>query len=402
VSNLRRSGRNAGTRPAPVRPLRDPNPPTAEARDKPGAVPQQSSEDKPTAQPRRPKRLRRALLLIGPFLLLGAGLWLYLSGGRYVSTDNAYVKADKLGVTTDISGIVVEVSVRENERVQKGQVLFRIDPEPYRIALAGAEAQLGVTRNEIATLQATYRQSLAQIEQAKTDVGFYETTYQRQLDLWKRGVGTQAVLDQARRDLDTARDRLLVAERQAEAALAQLGGEANGRIEDNARYRQAQAQVEKAKRDLSRTAVLAPVDGVATNVDALQVGEYLAAAQAAFGLVAVDRVWIEANLKETDLTYLKAGDPAEFTVDAYPGRDWRATVASISAATGAEFSVLPAQNASGNWVKVVQRVPVHLRVEVPEDAPPLRSGMSVEVSIDTGHERSLRSLVETARHWFEF
>jgi len=333
---------------------------------------------------------------------LGAGLWLYLSGGRYVSTDNAYVKADKLGVTTDISGMVVEVSVHENEKVRKGQPLYRIDPEPYRIALAGAEAQLGVTRNEIATLQATYRQSLAQIEQAKTDVGFYETTYQRQLDLWKRGVGTQAVLDQARRDLDTARDRLLVAERQAEAALAQLGGDADRGIEDNARYRQAQAQVEKAKRDLGHTTVAAPMDGIVTNVDALQVGEYLAAAQAAFGLVAVDHMWIEANLKETDLTYLNVGDPAEITVDAYPGRDWRATVASISAATGAEFSVLPAQNASGNWVKVVQRVPVRLRVEVPDDAPPLRSGMSVEVSIDTGHARSLGGLVDTARHWLEF
>jgi membrane fusion protein (multidrug efflux system) len=173
----------------------------------------------------------------------------------------------------------------------------------------------------------------------------------------------------------------------------------NGPIESHPRFLQAQSDVDKAKRDLNHSVVTAPMAGIIANADALQVGEYLPAAQPAFNLVATDHVWVEANPKETDLTYMAAGHTAEISVDAYPGREWKATVASISPATGAEFSVLPAQNASGNWVKVVQRVPVRLLVETPDDSPPLRSGMSVEVSIDTGHRRSFHDLVETVRHW---
>jgi membrane fusion protein (multidrug efflux system) len=342
---------------------------------------------------------RRVLLGLGPLVLIAAALYLYLAGGRYVSTDNAYVRADKLTVSTDVSGIVAEVAIRESQKVDTGQVLFRLDGEPYRIALAGAEAQLGSVRNEITTLQATYRQSLAQIEQARTDVPFFETTFARQQDLARRGAASQAALDQARRDLAAARERVVVAQRQGEAALAQLGGIADAPVETNPRFLQAQAQVDKAKRDLARTIVTAPMTGVATNVDALQVGAYLQAGQAAFNLVASDHVWVEANPKETDLTYLKPGNPAEVTIDAYPDRTWAASVASISPASGAEFSVLPAQNASGNWVKVVQRVPVRLRVDVPADAPPLRAGMSANVSIDTGHKRALGDLMAGARHW---
>ncbi|MFL5333808.1 MAG: HlyD family secretion protein, partial [Geminicoccaceae bacterium] len=347
----------------------------------------------------RPKWLRRVLIALGPLVLLGGGGTMYLAGGRYVSTDNAYVRADKMTVATDVSGIVAEVAVHENQKVEKGQLLFRLDDEPYRIAFAGAEAQLGTVRNELQTLQATYRQMLAQIEQARTDVPLAEANFQRQQDLLRRGATTQAAYDQARRDLDAARQRVDVAQRQAEATLAQLGGSASDRIENNPRFKAAQAQVDKAARDLRRTKVTASMAGIVANVDALQVGEYLAAAQTAFNLVATDHVWVEANPKETDLTYLKPGDPAEVSVDAYPGREWRASVASISPASGAEFSVLPAQNASGNWVKVVQRVPARLRVEVPEGAPALRSGMSVNVEIDTGHTRSLGDLGQSARHW---
>jgi membrane fusion protein (multidrug efflux system) len=302
-------------------------------------------------------------------------------------------------VATDVSGIVSEILVHENQRVEKGGVLFRLDDEAFRIALAGAEAKLGTVRTELATLQATYRQNLAQIEQTKTDVVFYQTTYQRQLELSRRGAGTQAALDQAKRDLDTAQERVRVDERQADATLAQLGGDVNGPIESHPRFLQAQSDVDKAKRDLNHSVVTAPMAGIIANADALQVGEYLPAAQPAFNLVATDHVWVEANPKETDLTYMAAGHTAEISVDAYPGREWKATVASISPATGAEFSVLPAQNASGNWVKVVQRVPVRLLVETPDGSPPLRSGMSVEVSIDTGHRRSFHDLVETVRHW---
>jgi membrane fusion protein, multidrug efflux system len=348
--------------------------------------------------PPRPRRLRRVLLLLGPVLMIAAGVHLYLTGGRYVSTDNAYVRADKLNVATDVSGIVAEIPVSENQQVEKDQVLFRLDDMPYRTVLAGAEAQLGVVQSEIATLQANYRQSLAQIEQARTDIAFYQTSFERQQDLNRRGVSSQAALDQVKRDLDTARERVTVAERQAEAALAQLGGKADDEPRNYPRFKQVQASVDKAKRDLARTTVHSPMAGIVTNVNALQVGQYLQAAQAGFSLVATGHVWVEANPKETDLTYLQPGDPARVTIDTYPDREWTAKVVSVSPATGAEFSVLPAQNASGNWVKVVQRVAIRLELEVPHDAPPLRSGMSANVDVDTGHTRSLAGLVESVRH----
>ncbi|MGQ3298038.1 HlyD family secretion protein [Reyranella sp.] len=350
---------------------------------------------KPTEQSRaarKPGRLRRILLVLGPAVVLAGSLFAYMAGGRYVSTDNAYVHADKLTVATDVSGIVANVAVHESQKVEKGQVLFTLDQEPFKIALAGAEANRGTVRNQIVTQQATYRQKLAQIEQAKTDIGFFETAAQRQQDLLKRGVSAQATYDQAKRDLDTARERLLVAQSDADATLAQLGGRADAPIEQNANYLAAQAQVDKARRDLKHTTVVAPMPGIVTNVDALLPGEYLPAAQPAFSLVSTADVWVEANPKESDLANLKPGDKATVSIDAYPGREWQATVTSLAPATGAEFSVLPAQNATGNWVKVVQRVPIRLNVKTPEGAPPLRTGMSAYVEIDTGHHRQLSDL----------
>ncbi|WP_422036030.1 HlyD family secretion protein [Reyranella sp.] len=345
-----------------------------------------------TGSARKPRNLRRILLVLGPAIVLAGSLFAYMTGGRYVSTDNAYVHAGKLTVATDVSGIVANVAVHESQRVEKGQVLFTLDQEPFRIALAGAEANLGTVRNQIVTQQATYRQKLAQIEQARTDIGFFETNAQRQQDLLKRGVSAQATYDQAKRDLDTARERLLVAQSDAEATLAQLGGRADAPIEQNANYLAAKAQVDRARRDLNHTTVVAPMPGIVTNVDALLPGEYLPAAQPAFSLVSTADVWVEANAKESDLANLKPGDKATVSIDAYPGREWQATVTSLAPATGAEFSVLPAQNATGNWVKVVQRVPIRLGVEMPEGAPPLRTGMSAYVEIDTGHHRQLSDL----------
>src|SRR6266481_872079 len=310
----------------------------------------------------------------------------------------------RLGLADEVAApalapALAKLAVKESQQVEKGQVLFTLDQEPFQIALAGAQANLGTVRNQLTTLQATYRQKQAQIEQAKTDVAFYETTFQRQQDLLKRGVASQAAFDQARRDLDSARQKVTMAQSDAQATLAQLGGNADAPIEHNPNYLAAQAQVDKAQRDLRRTTVLAPIPGIVTNVDALQVGEYLPAAQAAFSLVSSADVWIEANPKESDLTYLKPGAPAIVTIDAYPGREWQATVTSLRPATGTEFSVLPAQNATGNWVKVVQRVPIRLAVQMPADAPPLRTGMSATVEIDTGHRRALGDLLEQARQF---
>jgi membrane fusion protein (multidrug efflux system) len=351
------------------------------------------------AKLKQPRTLRRVLLTAGPVLVAAGALFVYVTGGRYISTDDAYVHAGKLTVATDVSGIVSNVAVRESQKVEKGEVLFTLDQEPFRIALAGAEANLGTVRNQLITLQATYRQKQAQIEQARTDVALYDANYQRQQQLVKSGAVSKAAFDQAKRDLDSARERVTMAQHDAEATLAQLGGNADAPIEQNATYLGAKAQVDKAQRDLRRTTVLAPIPGIVTNVDALQVGEYLPAAQAAFSLVSSADVWIEANPKESDLTYLKPGASAVVTIDAYPGREWQATVSSLSPATGTEFSVLPAQNATGNWVKVVQRVPIRLSVQMPADAPPLRTGMSATVEIDTGHRRALGDLVAQARQF---
>src|SRR4051794_36647075 len=241
-------------------------------------------EPMPTAPRKRRRWLRGALFVLGPAALIASGGYMYLTGGRYVSTDKAYVRADKLTLSTDVSGIVAEVAGRGNQKGEKGPGLFPLDEEPYRIRLAGAHAHPGPGGEELATLQATYRQNLAQIDQARTEVTFAEAQAQRQQDLIRRGVTTQVAVDQAQRDINSARQRLDAAQRQAEATLAQLGGNAEGRVEEHPRFRQAQAQVDKAERDLRHAVVRAPMAGIVARVDALQVGEYLPAAQAAFSL----------------------------------------------------------------------------------------------------------------------
>jgi len=340
----------------------------------------------------RRKLIRLGLLVLGPLVALGVAGEMYLTGGRYVETDNAYIRAPIMNVATDVPGTVAEVAVRENQHVEKGALLFTLDPVPFRIALAGAKAQLGMVRNDLTALQATYRQNLSAIDQAKSSLDYAQATYDRQLSLQKRGVAAQASLDEARRDLDTAQEQLRGAQRAADATLSQLGGNASGSVDDHPRIHEAQSAIDKAERDLNHATILAPWSGTVANVENLRSGAYVAAGQPALSLVASDDLWVEANPKETDLTHLKVGDEATVSVDAYPAYSWKAKVTSLSPATGAEFSVLPPQNASGNWVKVVQRVPVKLALEAAPDAPQLTSGMSVDVSIDTGHRRSLWSM----------
>lgn len=320
------------------------------------------------------------------------GLYFFLHGGRVVASDNAYVHADKLTVTSEVAGSVVEVAVRDNEHIAIGQLLFRLNDEPYRIARDEALAQLDAIRWELSTLRGNYRQKLAAIEEAQELTAYDERELKRQEELNTNDVATGAELDKARHTLEAARRRVSVLQQEASTVLATLGGSADRPDERNPRFAAAKARVDKAERDLRNTVVRAPIAGVVANITNLPLGKYLQPSQAAFSIVETDSIWIEANLKESELTYVKAGNPVGIEIDTYPHRKWTGRVTDISPATGAEFSLIPAQNASGNWVKVVQRIPVRIKVEAEDSDRPLRAGMSAEVEIDTGHVRSLHDL----------
>lgn len=338
------------------------------------------------------QRWRKPLLLIGPLVVVVAALAFYLTTGRYVSIDNAYVKSDVTTISTDVSGIVAEVAVRDNEPVKAGQLLYRLDDETYRNALANAEAQLATARNDIEALRATYRQRQQDIRQAEVDVAYYKREFDRQSDLARSNVASKAALDAARRNLDMSQQKLGSLQQEAAGVLANLSGNADIAVADHPRFQAAKAQLDQARRDLSHTRVLAPVDGIVTNVDQIQPGEYLQAASPAFSLVA-GHAWVEANPKETDLTHVLPGQAVTVTVDTYPGYTWHGKVEGISPATGAQFAILPPQNASGNWVKVVQRIPLRVAIDNEPNMPPLRAGMSAIVDIDTGRHHNLFGLI---------
>ena len=350
---------------------------------------------------RRRKRLLLMVVLPG-LALLAAGLF-YLAGGRYVSTDDAYIRASKLMVSTDVSGIVSSVDVHEGQLVRAGDVLFRLDPKQFQIALDDAKANLEQTSLNIRAMKQDYGRMQNDVAAEQAQVELDQTTFARDAALLRSATVSQSSYDQARYTLETDRAKLQALQQQAEVQLARLGGRADIPVEQHPQYLQAKAQVDEAQRQLDHTIVRAPFDGVVTQVDALQPGTYLVSQTAALtntgaiGLVATKGIWVDANMKETDLTHVKPGEHARIYVDTYPGHVWSGVVQSIAPASGSEFSILPAQNSSGNWVKVVQRISVRVRVDASADAnspsPPLRSGMSATVEIDTGRHRTLSDLL---------
>jgi membrane fusion protein, multidrug efflux system len=334
------------------------------------------------------RRLRLILLTLGPVVLLLGAAYLYATGGRYVSTDDAYVRADKVQISSDVAGRVIEVEVRDNQRVTKGELLFRIDDEPFRIALQRAEAELVTARNDIGAMKASYRQKQAQLQQAGHSLDYFKREYDRDEQLVARGNVSVSVFDQARRNYDVALRQVTAGEHDLAQTLANLDGDPEIAVDDHPRVRAAMAARNQAALDLSHTLIPAPDDGVLAKVD-LRPGQYVQSGQPVFSLVEINRLFIEANIKETDLTYVTAGQAATIDVDTYPGHSWRAVVTSLSPGTGSEFSVLPPQNATGNWVKIVQRVPVRLVLAEGEETNGLRAGMSVSVEIDTHHRNVL-------------
>ena len=370
----------------------------AARREAPAPVTPLDSTAKPVRRAKGRRRLRAMLMLggIAAVLIVAAVFW--FRGGRYVSADDAYVRAAKLMVSTDVSGLVSEVDVHEGEKVAANQVLFKIDPRQFQIALDQAKAQLGQVELTINATKEDYRRILNDIDAQNAQVDLAQTNFDRAASLLKTDFGTRATYDQTHFTLLAAQKTLQSLKQQAQVTLARLNGNVDAPIETMPQWQQAKAQVDEAQRQLDHTVVRAPFAGIATQVDALQLGTYLVSQTAALtntgavGLVSTNHVWVDANLKETDLTYVKPGDPVEITVDSYPGRSWAGKVESISPASGAEFSILPPQNASGNWVKVVQRIPVRITVEQKDGYPILRSGMSVVVDIDTGHKRTISEL----------
>ncbi|MDR3534313.1 MAG: HlyD family secretion protein [Rhodopila sp.] len=348
---------------------------------------------RPASRGRSRKKLVRWVLMAGGVLAVVAGSGFYwLSSGRWVETDDAYVQADSMTLSTDVSGIVASIPVHEGDSVAKGQVLFSLDPQKFQIALDNARANLAQVRLNVQSMKAEYQAALRDTAARQQQVNADQATYDRYANLVKQHAVTQQETDDARYKLAADQQAVRASESQARAQLAKLSGNPDIAVEDTPAFKQAQAQLAEAEREMDHSVVRAPYAGIVTQVNKLQLGMYLGASTAAFGLVSTDHVWVEAEPKETQLTHAKAGDHVDVSFDLYPGRTWDGTVESLAPATDQNFSLLPAQNSSGNWVKVVQRIPVRIRVAMKPGDPLLRAGMSADVEIDTGYVRTLSDL----------
>ncbi len=344
-------------------------------------------------------RLRRVAMIWGVAIIASISLVLWLTGGRYVGTDDAYMHAAKLMVSTDVSGLVKDVDVREGEHVKKGQILFRLDPKPFQIALDNAKADLAQSVQDAESTRATYKSLMGQMSAQQAQVNLAQITYNRYVALAKANAIAPTQLDQARGTLQTAQATLVSLKQGADVQLAKLNGNPNLPAEKTPGYLKAQSTVDEMQRQLDHAIIRAPFDGIVTEVDSLQPGTLVISAMSAFtttsavGIVSTSDMWIDASMKETDLTYVRVGNPVKVTIDTYPGCTWNGAVQSISAGSDSAFSVLPSENTSGNWVKVVQRIPVKVKLGSTNCTDrPISAGMSAIVSIDTGKRRWNRYL----------
>jgi membrane fusion protein (multidrug efflux system) len=334
----------------------------------------------------------RSLALIGvPALVLAGALFFWLQGGRYATTENAFVKADIAQIASEIAGRIVDVTVRDHASVAADDVLVRLDPEPYRLALAKAEAEVDSARSTVEALKVSLRETRADAKETENRLTYLELQAKRQRELSGRGVSSAQRVEQADSEEQQARDRLGMLQQRIARVEAALGGDPERPTDRYAAVREKIALRDRAALDLFHTEIRAPRAGTVLNFR-LQPGEQVKAQTPLFSLVAERRPWVEANFKETDLTYVTVGQRATIVLDMHPDVTWEAEVESISPATGAEFAILPPQNASGNWVKVVQRLPVKLRLVERPGEPPLRAGMTAYVSIDTKRTRSLAKI----------
>jgi membrane fusion protein (multidrug efflux system) len=330
---------------------------------------------------------RLVLLVVIPLIAALVLVFLYLRGGRYVGTDNAYVESDKAPISAQVAGTIREVLVHENESVAAGQVLFRLDAVPFQVAVAKAEAGLAETRTNLLALKASYREKQVEIALAKTRHAFALKDEGRQAALAAKNYVPATALDTSRLNVALTDQQISALEKDLERIAESLGGSVEAPVEQHPSYRMAVAELDQAKLDLTHVEVRAPLAGTVNRRPTP--GQYLAAGDMAMVLVVSADPWVEANLTEKDLTHVHTGQAVTVRVDTYPGTTWKGVVESLSPATGSEFSIIPAQNATGNWVKIAQRVAVRIRLENAPDSPRLRSGLSAEVKIDTGHRRRL-------------
>jgi membrane fusion protein (multidrug efflux system) len=333
------------------------------------------------------QRLRRPLMLALPIVLAVFGAAYYLAEEPYVSTDDAFVRAAKITVNARVAGQAVEIAVHDNEQVRQGQLLFRIDPEPYQIAVDMAEARLGSARLQIEGLKTTYRQQQAELQSAKDSEAFDEREFNRKKMLVASDFTPREVYDQTETTLKVARQHVASIEQQIASTVVALDGDPDVEVDRHPTVRAAKAQLDRARLDLSYATVVAPDDGIVTKVDDLQVGDFVNPGASVFALMSSRRIWVEANFRETGLTHMHPDQQATIDVDVYPHHTFKAHVVSMSPGTGSDFAVLPPENATGNWVKVVQRLPVRLELDEIDASRPLFSGISVTVRVDTrdGH-----------------
>jgi membrane fusion protein (multidrug efflux system) len=340
----------------------------------------------PAAAARAPetrlRRLRWPIMSLSLLIAGGGWVYFYFFSGEYQSTDDAYTQAATVSISANVGGRVIQIDVQDDEIVQRGAPLFRLDDAPFRIAVGEAAAHLAATRLQIESLKSVYRQRRVELRAARDTEKYTQTQYDRQTRLLSSGIASQSQFDQVAHALDTARQQVAIVQQQIGVALADLGGDPDTAPERHPLVEQAQAELDRAQLDLSYAVIKAPADGVVAKVDQLQVGDYIAASVPAFALVSTRDVWLEANFKEVQLARMREGQTATVRIDRFPGRQFSAVVTSLSPSTGSQFVLLPPENATGNWVKVVQRIPVRLHLTDSGGDLLIQAGLSANVTVD--------------------